>query len=37
MALFDVFEIPLRIFYLDLSKGKEATCFSLPDINQSVN
>lgn len=37
MALFDFFQIPLRIFYLDLSKGNEITCLSLPDITPNDN
>ena len=32
MALFNFFEIPIRIFYIDNSQGKFANCFSLPDI-----
>lgn len=36
MALFNFFNIPLRIFYIDNSKGNQATCFSLPDINPNT-
>lgn len=41
MALFQFFDIPLRIFYIDNSPGTRANCFSLPDLtgndDQAIN